>query len=193
MRDDKDSSYMWAYVLGAIVIYGVFFKDGWLEGIASIVRLGILFGPLIFFWISYGRLKIAWPKVEKWWMVCVVLLFAVGWGWRALFEAKISEERPGALFEKSTYRGRFYVHAYPGVQKVKNYKIPALVEAEWDSVDDGDSSNSFRVYRLIHIEFPSGGKIDFSSDESLHLNKEETFIDEEGNRWNILLTSERVK
>lgn len=97
---------------------------------------------------------------------------------------------PGSFFERADYQGMFYVNLFPDVQKVKSYRVPALIRATVESdTDQDDRSYSWREYRIDFAIMPNGGKITFyDADEYLELGRTVTLYDDNERYWGVELT-----
>jgi hypothetical protein len=100
---------------------------------------------------------------------------------------------PGSWFERSRYTTEIYVNLFPDGSESKNYRVPALIEADFDEYDDGERTDSYRVYRLRHVTFPNGGRASFdNNDETLKLGKRVSVRDDESRWWRVELTADRA-
>ena len=102
---------------------------------------------------------------------------------------------PGSFFERAEYEEMFYVNLFPDGQKVKSYRVPALIRASVESdIDYDDKSYSWREYRIQFAAMPNGGQVSFySADDFLELGKSVTIFDDYGKYWRIELTDEPAK
>jgi hypothetical protein len=102
---------------------------------------------------------------------------------------------PGSFFERADYQGMFYVNLFPNGQKVKSYRVPALIRASVESdTDYDDRSYSWREYRMQFAVMPNGGRITFyHADEYLQLGKIVTLFDDNESYWGVELTDQLVR
>jgi len=99
---------------------------------------------------------------------------------------------PGSYFERSHYEGMFYVNLFPKGQKVKSYRVPALIRASFESDTDyyDDHTYSWREYRIDYVIMPSGGKITFyNAGDYLKFGRKITLFDDHGRYWGVELTN----
>jgi hypothetical protein len=113
--------------------------------------------------------------------VAIALPFGVNFG-----VEKFGAELPGALFERSEYEARLYVHLYPEAQKVMSYRVPAMVSASIEE-DHYDGEHSHREYWLRSAFMPKGGRIDFD-DCRVKLQETVHCFDTSQRRWGVVLT-----
>jgi hypothetical protein len=104
-------------------------------------------------------------------------------------------KKPGSFFERAAYQGMFYVYLYPNGQKVKSYRVPAMVTSRVESDEDQDGrSYSWREYRIEFALMPNGGRITFyDSDVLLELDQVVTMYDDHERLWGVQLTDQIVK
>jgi hypothetical protein len=88
---------------------------------------------------------------------------------------KFGVESPGDFFERSEYEARLYVHLYPEAQRVKSYRVPAMISAEGGE------------YLLWSAFMPKGVSIDFE-DCRVELQKTVICFDTSNRTWGIVLT-----
>lgn len=107
---------------------------------------------------------------------------------------------PGSYFERHRdYEGMFYINLFPDGQKVKSYRVPAMVTASDDVVGTGmDGDHEIydvygRVYKIQFAIMPNGGKVSFNDPyEALELGKMVTMFDADKRYWGIELTNRSV-
>jgi hypothetical protein len=97
---------------------------------------------------------------------------------------------PGSFLERDDYQGMFYVNLFPDAQKVKSYRVPALIQATIESANEQDDRTfSWREYRIDYAIMPNGGKITFYyADKCLELGKIVTLFDDNKGYWGVELT-----
>jgi len=104
---------------------------------------------------------------------------------------------PGSFFERRTnYKGMFYVNLFPDGQKVKSYRVPAMVAASYEVVgDEMDGDHEVhdvydRVYKIQFAIMPNSGKVSFNDPyEALKLGEIVTMVDDDKRYWGIELTN----
>lgn len=106
---------------------------------------------------------------------------------------------PGSSFERDNYEELFYVNLFPDGQKVKSYRVPAMVSASYEASSsytdgNGDAQDVFEhVYRIQFAILPNGGKVSFNDPyEALELGKIVTMFDVDKRYWGIELTNRSV-
>jgi hypothetical protein len=158
---------------------------------------GIIFiaAAVALYWVLkwfYGKRDGTFQDMPNKVFMWVAVVFALGmifgtpyWG----------TTKPGSFFERAEYQGMFYVLLYPNGQKVKSYRVPALVTSRVESqVDQDERSYSWREYRIEFAVMPNGGKITFyDSDELLELDGLVTMHDDQERYWGVQLTDQVVK
>lgn len=126
-------------------------------------------------------------KVYFWALTVLVLGLVFGvpnWG------SKI----PGAFFERSDYQGMFYVNLFPDGQKVKSYRVPAVIRATIVEEGRGDDCYSWREYRIEFAAMPNGEKVTFdNADEYLELKTIVPLYDDNGRCWGVELTDQPAR
>ncbi len=106
-------------------------------------------------------------------------------------------KRPGVIFERGEYKGLFYVYLYPNDQRVKSFRVDAMIYSFINSHDEGDGrSSSERRYGIEYALMPNGGKVTFNNSgdfENLRLDKIVRVRDDVGRWWGVQLTNNEVK
>jgi len=178
-----------------LVIWSALFEGTWQEGFRGIIFVIVGLGPCVVIGMNYQKIEAAYPKAPKVIWMSIPAALAVGFGLQWALHQAVDQPRPGAFFEKSSYKARVFVHAYSGANKITNYRVPALISAEYEDHGDEDHSHSARVYRLEYIEFPNGGRVRFDDwdVEGLKLRETIFIIDDDGKEWHIELTDELAK
>jgi len=111
---------------------------------------------------------------------------------------------PGSFFERAEYKRMFYVNLFPDGQKVKSYRVPALIRASIesdsyyvdDAIFDGERTSSWREYRIEFAIMPNGEKVVFYDAfdlDYLELGKAVTIFDDYGKCWRVELTEQAPK
>jgi hypothetical protein len=158
-------------------------RDFWRILLVSLLIVLALNRPIFFYIAVATALYFALKRIAGDWnqtvdstpnvyflMVSVAVLIALPLG-----IAKFGAERPGAFFERSEYEARLYVHLYPEAQRVKSYRVPAMISAEGGE------------YLLWSAFMPKGVSIDFE-DCRLELQKTVICFDTSNRTWGIVLT-----
>lgn len=113
-------------------------------------------------------------------LLCAILVVIAGDFVRAQFGKCV----PGSSFERSRYKTEVYVNLFPEGSESKNYRVPALIEADY--------SDDRRIYRLWHVTFPNGGRVSFDdSDAMLELGEQIGARSNDGRWWRIEMTRVR--
>lgn len=152
------------------------------------VAIAVYWGLKWFYGKRDGRTSDMPNKVFMWLSIALAVGLMFGpsyWG------SKI----PGSFFERADYEGMFYVNLFPNGQKVKSYRVPALIRASVESdTDYDDQSYSWREYRIDFAIMPNGGKVTFNdADEYLELDKTVTLLDDKERYWGVELTDQPAR
>lgn len=152
------------------------------------VAIGLYWGLKWFYGKRDGTASDMPNKVYLWLSIALALGMMFG---TPHFGIKI----PGSFFECADYQGMFYVNLFPDAQKVKSYRVPALIRASTESdTDHDDRSYSWREYRIDFAIMPNGGKVTFhDADKCLELGKTVTLFDDNERHWGVELTDRPVR
>jgi hypothetical protein len=143
--------------------------------------------------IFYRIIKIKYGK--EWSIIGIVTCIVSIWVLHKLLDQPI----PGSFFEKGNYKVKIYVYAFPNSNKVKSYKVPALIERDSEMVDTGEDNYSRTItetnkfYRVLELYMPIGGQIIFEDDNIIYSDLKGELRDVDGQNWLIEITKELVK
>lgn len=102
-------------------------------------------------------------------------------------------EAIGSVLEKREYTAEYYVLAFPDQSASLNYRVAAEIHATMRR----DGMESERVYELNRFIWPQNGSIYFihaaGSGYSLELERAVAVTDDDGRKWHIQLTHEKVQ
>ena len=129
------------------------------------------------------------------------VLIGILWMLGSTVTAHYGTKIPGSRFERDNYEGLFYVNLFPDGQKVKSYRVPAMVSANYEASSsytnsNGDEQDVYEhVYRIQYAVMLNGGKVHFDNSygfQDLELNKTVTLYDDDKRYWGIELTNRSV-
>jgi len=152
------------------------------------VAVGLYWGLKCFYGKREGTASDMPNKVYLW--ISIALVFGLVFGTPYL-GSRVS----GSFFERAHYQGMFYVHLFPNGQKVKSYRVPALITSSVESnIDYDDQSYLWREYRIKFAVLPNGEKVTlYDADENLELDKTIALFDDKERYWGVKLTDQQAR